>query len=67
MKFDDILQTHLGQFGKYQLVQLCLLGIPTIFTAMHPLSWTFTGAKIDHRCLYPGENASAKFTPDGPW
>ncbi len=49
MKFDELLFTHLGEFGRYQRVQFLLVCLPTIFTAMHALSWTFTAAHVDYR------------------
>ncbi|CEF60921.1 Solute carrier family 22 member 13 [Strongyloides ratti] len=61
MKFDEILFTHLGEFGKYQSIQFFLLCIPTIFTAMHSLSWTFTAPNIKHRCRLPNEEANSSY------
>ena len=48
VKFDDVLQ-QLGGFGPYQRLSYFLLFLPTIFSAMHKLSWVFLGAKVDHR------------------
>uniref|UniRef100_A0A914X8G0 Major facilitator superfamily (MFS) profile domain-containing protein n=1 Tax=Plectus sambesii TaxID=2011161 RepID=A0A914X8G0_9BILA len=50
MKFDELLYSHLGEFGRYQKMQFFLVCIPTLFTAMHALSWTFTAADLPHRC-----------------
>jgi len=49
MNFDEILVKYLGEFGKYQKIQFILVCLPTIFTAMHSLSWTFTGATVPFR------------------
>ena len=52
--FDDIL-VQLGEFGKYQKIIYFVLFIPTIFSAMHKMSWVFLGAKVNHRCKLPFE------------
>ncbi|CAJ0607676.1 unnamed protein product [Cylicocyclus nassatus] len=41
ISFDVLLEQHLGNFGRYQLLQFVLLCLPTIFVAMHVMSWTF--------------------------
>ena len=56
--FDDIL-IKLGQFGRYQRRVYFLLFIPTIFSAMHKLSWVFLGATPLHRCQLPFEENNA--------
>ncbi|GMT34990.1 hypothetical protein PFISCL1PPCAC_26287, partial [Pristionchus fissidentatus] len=56
MKFDDFLFSHLGEMGKYQKIQFTLVCLPTIFCAMHALSWTFSAIQIPHRCAL-GEEA----------
>uniref|UniRef100_A0A0N5C770 MFS domain-containing protein n=1 Tax=Strongyloides papillosus TaxID=174720 RepID=A0A0N5C770_STREA len=61
MKFDEILFSHLGEFGKYQCLQFILLCIPTIFTAMHSLSWTFTSPDVKHRCRLPNEALNSSY------
>uniref|UniRef100_A0A0N4Z4Y4 MFS domain-containing protein n=1 Tax=Parastrongyloides trichosuri TaxID=131310 RepID=A0A0N4Z4Y4_PARTI len=61
MKFDDLLFTHLGEFGRYQATQFILVCIPTMFTAMHSLSWTFTAPDINHRCRLPDEDENASY------
>ncbi|KAJ1363753.1 hypothetical protein KIN20_023683 [Parelaphostrongylus tenuis] len=42
--FDVLLEQHLGQFGRYQLLQMIILTVPDIFVAMHVMSWTFVAA-----------------------
>ncbi|CAD6197540.1 unnamed protein product [Caenorhabditis auriculariae] len=39
--FDSLLLDSLGGFGRYQFIQFFLLCLPTIFVAMHVMSWTF--------------------------
>lgn len=53
--FDDVL-IHLGEFGRYQKIIYFLLFMPTIFSAMHKMSWVFLGAKVNHRCRLPFES-----------
>jgi len=60
VKFDDVIKS-LGEFGPYQRKAYFLLFLPTIFSAMHKLSWVFLGAKVDHRCRLPGEDENATY------
>ena len=55
MKFDDLVTTYLGEFGRYQKIQFALVILPTIFCAFHSLSWTFTAPNIAHRCRLESE------------
>jgi OCT family organic cation transporter-like MFS transporter 4/5 len=59
--FDDVLKV-MGEFGRYQKRVYFLLFLPTIFSAMHKLSWVFLGAQVDHRCRLPNEPDNASFT-----
>ncbi|CAD5226168.1 unnamed protein product [Bursaphelenchus xylophilus] len=61
MKFDDLIVNYLGEFGKYQKVQFLLVCLPTLFTAFHALSWTFSGATVPHRCVLPGETKTSPY------
>ncbi|CAD5218745.1 unnamed protein product [Bursaphelenchus okinawaensis] len=61
MKFDDLIVNYLGEFGRYQKVQFLLVCLPTLFTAFHALSWTFSGANIPHRCAFTGETKTSQF------
>jgi hypothetical protein len=58
--FDDILK-EVGEFGPYQRKIYFLLFIPTIFSAMHKLSWVFLGAKVGHRCRLDGEPENSTY------
>ncbi|GMS95886.1 hypothetical protein PENTCL1PPCAC_18061, partial [Pristionchus entomophagus] len=64
MKFDEFLFSHLGEMGKYQKIQFTLVCLPTIFCAMHALSWTFAGAQIAHRCGAEGEDKYGGYWTD---
>uniref|UniRef100_A0A915ERS2 Uncharacterized protein n=1 Tax=Ditylenchus dipsaci TaxID=166011 RepID=A0A915ERS2_9BILA len=61
MKFDDLVVNYLGEFGTYQKIQFFLVCLPTIFTAMHALTWTFAGAVGPHRCRLPNESENASY------
>uniref|UniRef100_A0A0N5CFR4 MFS domain-containing protein n=1 Tax=Strongyloides papillosus TaxID=174720 RepID=A0A0N5CFR4_STREA len=61
MKFDDLLFTYLGEFGKYQATQFILVCLPTMFTAMHSLSWTFTAPDVNHRCRLQNEQENTNY------
>ncbi|KAI6229142.1 Organic cation transporter protein [Aphelenchoides fujianensis] len=50
MRFEDLIINHLGEFGRYQKIQFFLVCLPSMFTAMHALSWTFSAASVPHRC-----------------
>uniref|UniRef100_A0A914DPL7 Major facilitator superfamily (MFS) profile domain-containing protein n=1 Tax=Acrobeloides nanus TaxID=290746 RepID=A0A914DPL7_9BILA len=52
MKFEDLIE-YIGEFGTYQKIQFVLVCLPTIFTALHSLSWTFTAVDLPHRCRLP--------------
>ncbi|KAK0397821.1 hypothetical protein QR680_002286 [Steinernema hermaphroditum] len=60
MKFDELLR-HLGEFGRYQKLQFLLVCLPTIFTAMHALTWTFSAAHLPHRCRLLGESEDVSY------
>lgn len=49
MKFEQLLKDYIGEWGKYQKIFILLVSTPTLFTAIHALSWTFTSATLDHR------------------
>ncbi|KAK5976963.1 Membrane transporter [Trichostrongylus colubriformis] len=48
--FDKLLEQNLGNFGRYQLLQFVLLCLPTIFVAMHVMSWTFVAVTPTITC-----------------
>ncbi|VDK57122.1 unnamed protein product [Anisakis simplex] len=66
MKFDQLLFSYLGEFGRYQKTQFLLVCLPTIFAAMHALSWTFTAAHLPHRCRLKDEPANASYWTTSP-
>jgi len=61
MKFEDFVISHLGEFGRYQKLQLFLVSLPCIITAMHSLAWTFAGANVPHRCRLPEDLSDTSY------
>ncbi|VIO86946.1 Uncharacterized protein BM_BM7167 [Brugia malayi] len=61
MKFDELLFTNLGEFGRYQKIQFILVCLPIVFVSMHALSWTFSAASVPHRCRLPNEKLDANY------
>ncbi|XP_013395182.1 organic cation transporter protein isoform X3 [Lingula anatina] len=53
MRFEDIIP-YLGDFGKFQKIQLFLLCLPIWVTGMHALAMTFLAASQEYRCFVPG-------------
>ncbi|XP_046374361.2 organic cation transporter protein-like [Haliotis rufescens] len=54
MKFDEILEEHLGAFGIYQKRIYLLMCTPAIFCGLQLLSPVFTLNIPKHRCALPG-------------
>uniref|UniRef100_A0A7E4V4J7 MFS domain-containing protein n=1 Tax=Panagrellus redivivus TaxID=6233 RepID=A0A7E4V4J7_PANRE len=66
MKFDDLIVEYLGEFGRYQRVQFCLVVLPTLFCALHSLSWTFIAPNVSHRCRLPTDIGEHPIYDIGP-
>ncbi|KAM3968293.1 organic cation transporter protein [Aphomia sociella] len=49
--FEDVLNAEIGQFGKYQIINLFLLTIPAIASAFMASEYIFTAARLPHRCV----------------
>ncbi|KAK4879081.1 hypothetical protein RN001_007227 [Aquatica leii] len=52
------LLAHLGDFGKYQLMQFILHSIAAITASIHMISLQTVAAVPDHRCKIPDLDAS---------
>ncbi|XP_046572491.1 organic cation transporter protein-like [Haliotis rubra] len=65
MKFDLILEDHLGPFGPYQKRIFLLLCMPAVFAGLQLLSHVFTLNVPKHRCALPGI-ANDTFAIQGP-
>ncbi|CAB3221790.1 unnamed protein product [Arctia plantaginis] len=63
---DDVLVNELGQFGRYQLLNLLLLSAPLIMSAF-PSEFIFSAAAIPHRCRIPecGEDSRSNLFEPG--
>ncbi|XP_026765214.2 organic cation transporter protein-like [Galleria mellonella] len=51
--FEDVLNAEIGQFGKYQIINLLLLTIPSMASAFMAADYIFTAARLPHRCAIP--------------
>ena len=50
--YDDIMELHIGQLGRFQLRTLLLLCIPALFPGLIAMSYTFTGAVPNYRQVF---------------
>lgn len=53
MDFDIVLNTEIGQFGKYQFLNLALLALPAMFSALMAGDYIFTAGSLPYRCAVP--------------
>ncbi|KAI8422056.1 hypothetical protein MSG28_009953 [Choristoneura fumiferana] len=65
---DWVLVNELGQFGRFQLINLLLVSIPIIMSAFMS-EYIFSAAAIPHRCRIPecGESAAGNFEYEPEW
>ncbi|CAB3221786.1 unnamed protein product [Arctia plantaginis] len=66
LELDDVLTNELGQFGRYQLINILLIAIP-IMMATFINEYVFSAAAIPHRCLITecGEDSKSNlFDPE---
>ncbi|VVC95869.1 unnamed protein product, partial [Leptidea sinapis] len=52
-EFEDVLNREVGGFGKFQLVNILLLGLPAIASAFLAGDYVFTAGKLPFRCAIP--------------
>ncbi|KAJ8716892.1 hypothetical protein PYW07_003519 [Mythimna separata] len=52
LDLDDVLVNELGQFGRYQILNLLLVSVPIILSAFM-FEYIFSAAAIPHRCQIP--------------
>ena len=50
MNFDTLLEEHVGVFGLFQILVLCILCFDEIFVAFHVMGSVFLAATPDHWC-----------------
>ncbi|XP_032516749.2 LOW QUALITY PROTEIN: organic cation transporter protein-like [Danaus plexippus] len=66
LDLDEVLTNELGEFGKFQIVNLLLVCFPLLVAAF-PSDYIFSVAAIPHRCRIPEcgeENKQQFFSPD---
>ncbi|KAJ8723072.1 hypothetical protein PYW08_002984 [Mythimna loreyi] len=66
LNLDDVLVNELGQFGRYQMLNLLLVSVPIILSAFMN-EYIFSAAAIPHRCQIPecGETGKSEvFRPE---
>ena len=47
--YDDIMELHIGQLGKFQLRTFLWLCLPALFPGLIVMTYTFTGGAPDYR------------------
>ncbi|CAK1551734.1 unnamed protein product [Leptosia nina] len=52
-EFEDVLNREVGQFGRFQLINLFLLAFPAISSGFLAGDYNFTAARLPHRCAIP--------------
>lgn len=57
--FDHLIDC-LGSFGRFQLFQFSLLCLPTMFVAMHVMSWTFISVQSEMVCTGNGTDSGVE-------
>ncbi|KAJ0179285.1 hypothetical protein K1T71_004997 [Dendrolimus kikuchii] len=53
MVFETVLYQEIGQFGKFQIVNILLLAVPALFSACMAGDYVFTAGSLPYRCLIP--------------
>ncbi|CAH2091896.1 unnamed protein product [Euphydryas editha] len=53
MEFETILNNELGQFGKYQFINILLLAIPAAASGFMAGDYVFTAGRLPYRCAVP--------------
>ena len=51
--FDEVLKKHVGEFGKYQILQVLLLSSANFFLCFTSMSSVFIADNPDHHCQLP--------------
>uniref|UniRef100_A0A336KAG2 CSON004020 protein n=1 Tax=Culicoides sonorensis TaxID=179676 RepID=A0A336KAG2_CULSO len=63
MDFDSILD-EIGEFGKFQFTNYMLVCLPVFFAAANSLSYVFTAAIPNYRCLVPDCDTDTEYYED---
>lgn len=65
MEFEVVLNNAIGEFGKYQVINLILLAVPALASAFMAGDYIFTAAKLPHRCAIPEcDGFQPEYAPD---
>lgn len=51
--FEDVLNSAIGQFGKYQLLNILFIAIPAAASGFMAGDYIFTAGKLPYRCAVP--------------
>lgn len=65
MEFEKVLHNEIGEFGKYQVINLLFLTLPAIASAFMAGDYIFTASRLPHRCAIPEcDGPQPEYTPD---
>lgn len=64
--FETALNSEIGQFGKYQLINILLLTVPAALSGFMAGDYVFTAGKLPYRCAIPiCDDQPPEYAP--PW
>ncbi|XP_038213291.1 organic cation transporter protein-like [Zerene cesonia] len=64
-EFEDVLNREVGQFGKFQLINILLMGLPAIASGFLAGDYNFAAARLPFRCAIPEcDGDSPVYAPD---
>ncbi|XP_041973152.1 organic cation transporter protein-like [Aricia agestis] len=65
MEFETVLNEELGEIGKYQIINILLLMIPTTVSGFLASDYIFTAGRLPHRCAVPlCDGLSPEYAPE---
>ncbi|XP_023945421.2 organic cation transporter protein-like [Bicyclus anynana] len=65
MDFETVLNNELGEFGKYQLLNILLLALPAVASGFMAGDYVFTAGKLPYRCAVPlCDEQPTEFAPE---
>ncbi|XP_028177379.1 organic cation transporter protein-like [Ostrinia furnacalis] len=63
--FEVVLNNELGQFGKFQIINLLFLFVPAAISAFMAGEYIFSASKLPHRCAIPEcDGPNPEYSPD---
>ncbi|XP_072941815.1 organic cation transporter protein-like [Epargyreus clarus] len=63
--YEDVLNSQIGQFGKYQAINLFLLIFPAMFSGFMAGDYIFTAGKLPLRCAIPQcDGPNPEYSPE---